>query len=67
MQIARLSRFNVNEKRCIGFALVLVPWPRQADSAENPIVKTKLRGLALLRIFLVTEKLQEHKAAGQRA
>jgi hypothetical protein len=51
MQIARLSRFDVNEKRCIGFALVLVPWPRQADSAENPIVKTKLRGLALLRIF----------------
>ena len=36
----------VNEKRCIGFALVLVPWPRQADSAENPMVKTKLRGLA---------------------
>ena len=31
------------------------------------MVKTKLRGLALLRTFLVTGKLHEHKAAGQRA
>jgi hypothetical protein len=35
--------------------------------AENPMVKTKLRGLALLRTFLVTGKLYEHKTAGQRA
>jgi hypothetical protein len=31
------------------------------------MVKTKLRGLALLRFFLVNGKLHEHKAAGQRA
>ena len=37
------------------------------DSGENPMVKTKLRGLALLRTFLVTGKLHEHKTAGQRA
>jgi hypothetical protein len=32
--------------------------------AEHPKVQTKLRGLALLRTFLVTAKLHEHKAAG---
>jgi len=37
------------------------------DSAEDQIVKTKLRGLALLRIFVVTGKLHEHKKAGKRA
>src|ERR1700674_4105544 len=46
-----LAIIALNEQRCIGFALVLVPWPRQADSAENPMVKNKLRGLALLRNF----------------
>jgi len=34
---------------------------------ENPMVKTKLRGLALLPTFLVTGKLHEHNTAGQRA
>jgi hypothetical protein len=34
--IGRLADFAVNEKRfCIGFALVLVPWPWQADDSGN--------------------------------
>jgi hypothetical protein len=41
------------------FAMASPPTP-----AENPMVKTKLRGLALLRTFLVTGKLHEHNAAG---
>ena len=37
------------------------------DSGRAPMVETKLRLLVLLRTFLVTGKLHEHKAAGQRA
>jgi hypothetical protein len=57
----------------MGFALVLIQplrnpdYPPRVAPVENPMVKTKLRGLALLRIFLVTGKLHEHKTAGQRA
>jgi hypothetical protein len=38
-----------------------------ATPAENPIVKTKLRGLALLRIPWSSEGLPEHKAVDQWA
>ena len=31
------------------------------------MVTTKLRGLALLRAFVVNGKLHEHKSVGQRA
>jgi hypothetical protein len=38
-----------------------------ASSVENPMVKTKLRGLALLRISWSSERPPEHNAADQWA
>jgi hypothetical protein len=72
-QNGRLADSGVNEKTILHLAsrcaLVLVPLPMASPTtpAENPMAKTKLRGLALLRTFLVTGKLYEHKTAGQRA
>jgi hypothetical protein len=59
--IGRLVRFGVNEKRfCVGFGSFAI-----ASSLENPLVETKLRGLALLRISWSSERPREDKAADQ--
>jgi hypothetical protein len=56
-----------NDSTLFRVGFVPLPMASPMTLAENPMVKTKLRGFALLRFFLVNGKLHEHKAAGQRA